>query len=254
VSTRPSTDLEAELAGLRVPVPQGVADAALLGVGLIDGAAVYDSPLGAVVVVFNVAGVASLRLGDDPTDHDLRLGRPVVAAEPPRAWRDGIAKAIERGTPGTLPLDLRDRTPFQREVLGLAAGIPRGEVRPYGWLARRAGRAGAVRAVGSVMATNPLPLIVPCHRVVRSDGTIGAYSLGGPGNKRLLLAHEGLDPDHLEALAESGARFVASSGGEVFCLPTCRHARSISGDRLVKFRHRDDAVGSGRRPCSVCVP
>ena len=61
-----------------------------------------------------------------------------------------------------------------------ALEIPRGEVRPYGWIAAEIGRPKAVRAVGTALGHNPVPLIVPCHRVVRSDGMIGQYSLGGP--------------------------------------------------------------------------
>ena len=75
-----------------------------------------------------------------------------------------------------------------------ALEIPRGEVRPYGWIAAEIGRPKAVRAVGTALGHNPVPLIVPCHRVVRTDGTIGQYSLGGPGNKRTILSAEGLDP------------------------------------------------------------
>ena len=82
-----------------------------------------------------------------------------------------------------------------------ALEIPRGEVRPYGWIAAEIGRPRAVRAVGTALGHNPVPLIVPCHRVVRTDGTIGQYSLGGPGNKRTILAAEGLDPEALEAAA-----------------------------------------------------
>src|SRR5690606_11331185 len=117
---------------------------------------------------------------------------------------------IENGTPADLPLDFRSVTPFRRSVLEMTASIPRGQVRSYGWLARRVGNDGAVRAVGSTMATNPVPLIVPCHRVVRTDGSIGAYSLGGAHNKRELLSQEGTDPDWLESLARRGIRFLGS--------------------------------------------
>ena len=68
-----------------------------------------------------------------------------------------------------VPADLSGTTPFQRRVLETVKGIPRGEVRPYAWVAREAGSPKASRAVGSVMAKNPVPLVVPCHRVVRND-------------------------------------------------------------------------------------
>ena len=71
--------------------------------------------------------------------------------------------------------------------------IPWGEVRPYSWVAREIGRPRAVRAVGSSLGHNPLPFVVPCHRVVRADGHIGEYGAGGPAAKRAMLATEGID-------------------------------------------------------------
>jgi O-6-methylguanine DNA methyltransferase len=82
---------------------------------------------------------------------------------------------------------------FQRRVLLETCEIPRGEVRTYAWLAGRLGHPGAARAVGSALARNPMPLVVPCHRVVRSDGSIGDYGCGGPAAKRALLAAEGVE-------------------------------------------------------------
>jgi methylated-DNA-[protein]-cysteine S-methyltransferase len=71
------------------------------------------------------------------------------------------------------------------------ATIPRGEVRSYGWVAAQVGRPRAVRAAASAIARNPVPLVVPCHRVVRGDGRIGNYGLGGSEAKAKLLAGEG---------------------------------------------------------------
>ena len=87
-------------------------------------------------------------------------------------------------------LDLSGATPFVREVMLEAARIPRGEVASYGELAARVGRPRASRAVGNVMRTNPLPLVIPCHRVVGSTG-LGGYGSAGLETKRWLLALEG---------------------------------------------------------------
>lgn len=81
-------------------------------------------------------------------------------------------------------------TPFERAVWEVLRDIPRGETRCYGEVASRAGSPGAARAVGRACARNPVPIIVPCHRVVRADGSIGGYS-GGVDIKRELLKIEG---------------------------------------------------------------
>lgn len=86
-------------------------------------------------------------------------------------------------------LDLSAATAFQREVWQLTRLIPYGETKSYGWVAERLGRAGAGRAVGQALARNPLPIIVPCHRVVAKNGGLGGYS-GGVARKRYLLRLE----------------------------------------------------------------
>lgn len=87
-------------------------------------------------------------------------------------------------------LDLSPATPFQREVWRITRLIPYAQTRSYRWVAAQAGQPGAARAVGQALARNPLPIIIPCHRVVKNDGRLGGFS-GGPGVKRQLL--------HLEA-------------------------------------------------------
>ena len=239
--------IETHLAELRRGAPATTTPAVKLATGLASGFEVFEAPIGEVAVLFTSAGVHSVRLLDEIPDD-------AIQAQAPRAWARHIPRALEHGRPGDLPLDLDKVTPFRREVLEVAATIPRGEVRSYGWLAMHVGKPGAARAVGSAMATNPVPLIVPCHRVVRSDGHIGAYSLGGADNKWTLLAHEGAGPQHLEDLAASGVRFVGSDTTGVFCVPSCRHARRIGEAHLVSFRSDSAAFEAGYRPCRVCEP
>jgi methylated-DNA-[protein]-cysteine S-methyltransferase len=80
-------------------------------------------------------------------------------------------------------------SPFQQAVREALLDVPFGEVRSYGWLAARIGRPKAARAVGAALGANPLPIIVPCHRIVASDGSLGGFG-GGLDTKRTLLAHE----------------------------------------------------------------
>ena len=90
---------------------------------------------------------------------------------------------------------------FRKRVMQACAAIPAGEVRSYGELAEAAGFPRAARAVGTVMATNPLPVFVPCHRVVRGDGRLGEYGAGGPARKAAMLGAEGVVLDGVEATA-----------------------------------------------------
>ena len=83
-------------------------------------------------------------------------------------------------------LDLSQATAFQREVWEITRLIPYGETRSYAWVAKQMGKPRAVRAVGQALSRNPLPIIVPCHRVVASDGKLGGYSGGLEIKKHLL--------------------------------------------------------------------
>jgi O-6-methylguanine DNA methyltransferase len=183
--------IEAQLEKLIGGLPPGLSEGVALGTGLAEGYDVYESAIGAVIVTFNIRGVSSVDIAEGFADrYPQRFGRPLFRAEAPREWRDWIPEAIEKGTPGKLPVDLSPMTDFQRQVLETTATIPKGQVKPYGWVAREIHRPRAVRAVGTALAHNPVPLIIPCHRVVRSDGQIGNYSLGGPHIKVELLEHE----------------------------------------------------------------
>jgi O-6-methylguanine DNA methyltransferase len=153
-----------------------------------------------------------------------------------------------------VPLDLRGATEFEQAVWRKTLEIPRGEIRPYGWVAAEIGKPAAVRAVGTALGHNPIPLVVPCHRVVRSDGLNGNYSMGGPANKRRILRIEGLDPDELEAQARAGVRYLGSDTTRNVCLPTCHNARRITAPHRVPFRSLSAASSAGYRPCRDCRP
>ncbi len=103
-------------------------------------------------------------------------------------------------------------TEFERAVLLEALEIPRGEVRTYGWIAAQIGHPAAVRAVGTALRKNPVPVLIPCHRVVRSDGHVGEYALGGSDAKRRILAAEGIGSDDIVRLAR---RWRPLQGGKL---------------------------------------
>ncbi|MGW1544386.1 methylated-DNA--[protein]-cysteine S-methyltransferase [Streptomyces sp. NPDC002309] len=130
------------------------------------------------------------RLGVEPVEAP---GSPLLteAIRQVRAYLSGDRHAFE------LPLDWSLISGFHREVLReLATGVPYGTVVGYGDLAARVGQPGAAQAVGTAMGANPLPVVVPCHRVVESDGGIGGFG-GGLETKRKLLALEGVLPEPL---------------------------------------------------------
>lgn len=110
----------------------------------------------------------------------------------------GLARDITRSLEGedvTFPLEmlaLERCSAFQQRVLRAEHAIPRGRVSTYGRIAQHLGMPGGARAVGTALATNPFPILIPCHRAVRSDGSVGGYR-GGSAMKRALLAMEGLE-------------------------------------------------------------
>jgi methylated-DNA-[protein]-cysteine S-methyltransferase len=156
------------------------------------GEARFETAQGVCGIAWSDAGVARVRLPGDPGLDDLP---PLPDARP--AWLadavDGIRRLLS-GEPADLagvPVDLSTVPPFSRHVLDRARSIPPGRTETYGALAARVGRPGASRAVGQAMARNPVPLLVPCHRVVGAWGCLGGFSAaGGVVTKHRLLVLE----------------------------------------------------------------
>jgi O-6-methylguanine DNA methyltransferase len=183
-----------------------------------------------------------------------RYGRCLKAGTLPDALRAQVVSALEGAGVAKPRVDWSDElTPLERDVLGLLPKIPRGEVRTYEWVARQVGRPRAVRAVGSILARNAVPLVVPCHRVVPSTGGIGNYAFGSP-MKRELLRREGVDVDALDELSKGGIRYVGSRTTKIVCFPTCRDAKRIREENRVPFRGAGQAIEKGFRPCLHCQP
>lgn len=147
-----------------------------------------------VFVAFNDGGISHVAPARDSAEfvmrHMERTGRFATPADPAEHWE--IVNAVRAGDPSLSFTDLSDLSPFSRRVLEATAEIPRGETRTYQWMARQIGMPSAARAVNNALGANPIPLVVPCHRVVRGDGTIGEYALGS-ALKRALLSGEGLE-------------------------------------------------------------
>ena len=251
--------LKNELSGLREMAPSAVLPAVLVEAGLADGFVIHRSVLGPLYVAFSKQGISSVDIAATPEAFAERFrerfGRPTYATEKvPAALSASLARTLETGRTGKIPLDLSGLSPFCASVLRKAAEIPPGEVRPYSWVAREIGNPKAVRAVGGALAANPVPLLVPCHRVVRSDGRLGRYSLGEDENKRRLLEAEGLATAAQEQSARRGVRLLGSDTTHIFCYPSCRHARRIGESHRVEFNSARQAEGLGYRACRDCRP
>jgi O-6-methylguanine DNA methyltransferase len=142
----------------------------------------------------------------------------------------------------TVPVDLAGVAEFQDRVLAEARRIPFGEVASYAALAHRIGHPKAARAVGNALGANPVPVLVPCHRVIRGDGTWGHYAFG-PALKTRLLALERATP-----------LLVGSTSTRIVCRRGCPHEQRIGEARRVVFASVADAADVGYRPCEVCRP
>jgi len=241
-----------------VAVPRALLPNVLALAGLVDAYWSLETAIGPAFVAYNDAGIAAVMRGDDAAAFEeafrARFGRPVRAgAVPPALLARAVARQLHGGKGAAARFDLRGRCPFERAVLEQTLRIPRGEVRPYAWIAREIGRPGAVRAVGSALGRNPIPLLIPCHRVVRSDGASGDYVFGDAA-KRAALGAEGVEPDALAALGRAGVRYLGSDTTRVYCFPTCRNARRITPPHRVPFGSDASAVAAGYRPCRVCRP
>jgi len=162
----------------------------------ISASAGGGAPQGWVCLAAGEEGLAACTLPRPTTaaalnQVDHRLAAPAEGDHLlPQAARELRRYFAGEATPLDFALDLSGLPEFTRRVLVAVAEIPYGETRSYGWIARRAGRPGAARAVGQAMARNPLAPIVPCHRVIGSDGGLVGFG-GGLDCKRFLLNMEG---------------------------------------------------------------
>jgi O-6-methylguanine DNA methyltransferase len=191
------------------------------------------------------------KLAIEATSHGIslvrtgRAGKPATAAA--RRLTEQAREEIHEYLRGQraffrVPVDLAGVGDFQRQVLEAARLIPFGEARPYAWIAARIGHPRAVRAVGTALGRNPVPLILPCHRVWRSDGGLGGYIFGAAVK------------DRLAALERATPVLEGCTSTRIVCRVGCIHGRHMRPDNRVVFASVDDARSVGYRPCKVCRP
>ena len=158
---------------------------------------VYESSIGYISIVMKKGKVVSL----DVTDKGMYEARKMVLSLHPEATESmtsfkTIRTLLDRYLQGRtvdfdVEVDISHLGMFTQKVLKELRKVPWGDVKTYGWLAKKIGKTGAARAVGQALKRNPIPIIIPCHRIIRDDGTIGGFSMG-VNIKERLLALEGV--------------------------------------------------------------
>jgi methylated-DNA-[protein]-cysteine S-methyltransferase len=225
---------------------------------------VFDSPLGPILLAHSEQGVILLEYlhgrGDLGGSRLARIrGVETVEAggEAEELYRD--FRAYVEGRAQRLPwsLDLRlARSPFQRKVLEHTAQIPYGAVVSYKRLASDLGQPRAVRAVAQALRWNPVPIAIPCHRVVGASGLLTGYAGGETTRKRQLLSTEGvpLVPAHEDFAIARGAMYVLAPGDSEYCLPSCASPETLHSGMVTYFGSRNRAEAVGLQPCTTCRP
>jgi O-6-methylguanine DNA methyltransferase len=219
---------------------------------------VIPSPLGKLLVAESDRGLAAIHFlfisGGDRTLELLRMKFDLIENEPTvRRIGKEIDRVFEGGIDAVArPVDLSlVESDFQRRAYTFLRKVPAGAVITYHGLAATVGSPDAQRAIGTSMATNPIPIFVPCHRVIKSDGTIGNYG-GGVDNKIKLLRAEGFDVGRdlrLPSRAVMGHRHT-----KIFCRPDCSASRRADPTNALIFADAECAGHAGLRPCKLCKP
>jgi len=194
LSAGATPDLDLDLAQLRAVLARRAAQDGLLDVAY----GTYDSPLGPLTVFVTPRGLVRLSYPGEPVDDQLdelaTLISPRVMAAPERT--DDVRRQLDDYFGGTrrdfeLPIDWRLLRGFRADVLRATSQIPFGSVISYRDVAAAAGSPNAYRAAGNALGSNPIPIVVPCHRVVHAGGGLGGYT-GGLERKQFLLRLEGV--------------------------------------------------------------
>jgi methylated-DNA-[protein]-cysteine S-methyltransferase len=225
---------------------------------------IVPSPLGNILVARSEHGVSLVEyLGEADTPAGSRLREltdveTVESSAEIARLRDELLDFLAgRRRELGWRLDLRlAGSDFSRAVLQTAARIPYGAVTSYSAIARRLGRPEAVRAVAQALRRNPLPIVVPCHRVVGSSGMLTGYAGDKLGLKRQLLDVEGVPtrPAARDFRVRRETMYVRAGEDRAYCLPTCGDLPSHSLADLTLIASRESVEALGLEPCSDCRP
>jgi len=221
---------------------------------------VVHSPLGDLLVAMTARGIVLNHYLVDENDlaatlakarseldlvEDLRAVKEV--GEEVRRYLAGEGKALRQKVDLSLAA-----SPFHKKVLCKLQKIPRGAVLGYQALGAAAGAPKGARAVGNAMHNNPVPIYVPCHRVIASDGGLGGYG-GGAARKLQLLRSEGFTLGDGAAKLSEGVVW-GHKGTKIYCRTDCRTTARVDRSRILFFADPKGARRAGLRPCKICRP
>lgn len=226
---------------------------------------IFPSPLGNLLIALSEQGISKVEyLGRARDLAHSRLGHmsgiEVVedGSEVERFYRELMEYLEGRRTHLDWPVDLRmARSDFHRDVLRATAGIPHGAVMSYAGVACEIGRPSATRAVAQALRRNPVPIVIPCHRVIGSTGALTGYAGNRVGLKQRLLAVEGVGTvkSHDDLKVPRDSMYVRFPGDDSYCLPSCSSLENLDHPhRLMLFGSRERAEAAGLQPCTTCRP
>jgi methylated-DNA-[protein]-cysteine S-methyltransferase len=225
---------------------------------------IVPSPLGNILVARSEHGVSLVEyLGEGTTLaasrlHELTDVETVESSVEIARLRDELLDFLAgRRRQLGWRLDLRlAGSDFRRSVLEAAVAVPYGAVTSYATIARRVGKPGAERAVAQALRWNPLPIVVPCHRIVGSSGKLTGYAGDKLGLKRQLLDVEGVRtaPASKDFRVARETMYVRAGDDRAYCLPTCGDLPSHTLANLTLIASRESVEALGLEPCSDCRP
>jgi methylated-DNA-[protein]-cysteine S-methyltransferase len=190
------------------------------------------------------AAVAKLRLAFDPVEDRRAVGD---VGEEVNRYLTGAASVLRQNVDLTLAA-----SPFQKKILRKLQEVPRGAVVSYQALGAAVGAPQGARAVGNALHHNPVPIYVPCHRVIASNGAIGGYG-GGAARKLQLLRSEGFAVEG-DTASLPDTMVWGHKGTKIYCRPGCRTGARVDRARILFFADPEQAQRVGMRPCRICRP
>jgi methylated-DNA-[protein]-cysteine S-methyltransferase len=222
---------------------------------------IFSSPLGKILIARSELGISLVEYLESESAATSHLAR--LAGDEMREDKAGVEPVYHelleyldhRRTRLDWPLDLRwARSDFQRRVLTATAELPYGAVTSYAGIAQRIGTPSAVRAVAQALRRNPVPIAIPCHRVIGNGGDLTGYAGNKISLKRTLLSLEGVPMAVRARRIERDRMYVRAGADSEYCVPTCGSLSRQSLAGLTLFGSRGHAEAVGLTPCTSCRP